>query len=167
MPISAPVAQAELGSGVLAKMFCCPWSFRSCLPGVSVVLCCFGLPNVLSEYFPSCLRMLLVLSEYFSSCLRTLLVLSEYYLSCLRMLLVLSKYYLSCMRMLLVLSKYSLDALEKSHQPLLPGVSKYAVKAPTIWGFTCLLLVQVSPNVLSEYQQSAWGSYTCLLLVLD
>ena len=27
-----------------------------------------------------------------------------------------------------------LDALEKSHQPLLPGVSKYAVKAPSILG---------------------------------
>ena len=40
--------------------------------------------------------------------------------------------FLSCMRMLLVLSKYYLDALEKSHQPLLPGVSKYAVKAPSI-----------------------------------
>ena len=51
-----------------------------------------------------------------------------------------------------------LDALAKSHQPLLPGVSKYAVKAPSIWGsYTC----QVSPNVLSKYQQS--GGVTLIL----
>ena len=55
-----------------------------------------------------------------------------------------------------------LDALAKSHQPLLPGVSKYAVKAPSIWGsYTC----QVSPNVLSKYQQS--GGVTLILACLD
>ena len=75
-----------------------------------------------------------------------------------------------------------LDAHAKLHQPLLPGVSKYAVKAPTInfWGshvnsglsgfplycqstFLDALkshinrCCRVSPNMLSKHQKS-WGS---------
>ena len=76
--------------------------------------------------------------------------------------LVLSKYLPSCLRIFLYCQSTFLDALAKSHQPLLPGVSKYAVKAPSIWGsYTC----QVSPNVLSKYQQS--GGVTLILACLD
>ena len=69
---------------------------------------------------------------------------------------VLSEYLPSCLRMSLFLCISLLR------------VSWCTCQVPPIClGSHVSLCCQMSPNVLSKHHQSVWGSYTCLLLVLD
>ena len=114
--------------------------------------CCQMSPNVLSKHHQSvwgsytCLLLVFGLSSVILHLSRWAAVAG---LQVLRVLLVLSGYLPSCLRMSFSFVFHCCEVfpnvLSKHHQ----SVS---------WNYTCLLLVQVSPNVLSEYQQF-WGSH--------